>query len=320
MVKTTEHTAEQKRRRSQSVKAHHWTIRKLERIASYLPPFTQMVNRAYRTIYMDAFAGSGRIESLARKKTRRRVLFRLPEVCTDGSARRSLQVTPPFERYFFVDKDKSRCVLLGALRRSFPSLSDRIRIQCGDANRSIVEFCDKIDWMQWRAVLFLDPFGLQVDWSTIEAVARTHAIDMWYWFPLGIGLNRLLPRKGHISEAKSVRLDRVLGSHAWHHAFYRTHTRQHFFGKDIKTVKIASFRTLSRYFVEQLEAVFPYVSQKPLWFYNCRGNPMYLLYFATADPDAEKRFTIAQKILSIPSTAADFSSRFDMLLSGETAT
>jgi hypothetical protein len=35
-------------------------------------------------------------------------------------------------------------------------------------------------------VLFLDPYGMQVDWTTIEAIARTKAIDLRVLFPLGI--------------------------------------------------------------------------------------------------------------------------------------
>ena len=274
------------------------------------------MNGVYRTVYIDAFAGTGRIEPLSPQRTHRKALVKLPNPCADGSARRSLQAVPPFERYLFVDRNKSSCACLAALRDDFPSSSERIRVECADANRSIKEFCTRTDWKQWRAVLFLDPFGLQVDWSTIEAVARTHAIDMWYWFPLGIALNRLLPGDGKIGKAQSLRLDRVLGDRAWRRAFYRTRTRRHLFGQSTETVKSAGFRALSQYFTRQLEAVFPHVAQKPLWFYNRRGNPMYLLYFATADPDAEKRFATAEKILSIPSTAADFSYRFRELLSG----
>jgi len=31
---------------------------------------------------------------------------------------------------------------------------------------------------------------MQVDWTTLEAVASTQAIDIWILFPLGIGVNR----------------------------------------------------------------------------------------------------------------------------------
>ncbi len=34
-------------------------------------------------------------------------------------------------------------------------------------------FCAKRNWKKCRAVVFLDPFGNQVEWKTIEAIART---------------------------------------------------------------------------------------------------------------------------------------------------
>ena len=40
------------------------------------------------------------------------------------------------------------------------------------------DLCHK-DWSSHRAVLFLDPYGMQVEWTTIEAIARTGAIDLW---------------------------------------------------------------------------------------------------------------------------------------------
>ncbi len=44
-------------------------------------------------------------------------------------------------------------------------------------------------------MVFLDPYGMQVEWSTIEALAATKAIDLWYLFPLGVGVARLLTHR-----------------------------------------------------------------------------------------------------------------------------
>jgi three-Cys-motif partner protein len=44
------------------------------------------------------------------------------------------------------------------------------------------KICDN-DWRSHRAVLFLDPYGMQVEWQTIEAIAKTAAIDLWLLFP-----------------------------------------------------------------------------------------------------------------------------------------
>jgi hypothetical protein len=32
-------------------------------------------------------------------------------------------------------------------------------------------------WKDRRAVLFIDPFGIQLSWDTLVAIARTQAID-----------------------------------------------------------------------------------------------------------------------------------------------
>jgi hypothetical protein len=44
-------------------------------------------------------------------------------------------------------------------------------------------------------------YGMQVDWTTVEAIARTKAIDLWVLFPLGIGVNRLLTKSGDIPDS-----------------------------------------------------------------------------------------------------------------------
>ena len=33
--------------------------------------------------------------------------------------------------------------------------------------------------------LFLDPYGMQVEWATIESIAHTQAIDLWLLFSAG---------------------------------------------------------------------------------------------------------------------------------------
>jgi hypothetical protein len=49
-------------------------------------------------------------------------------------------------------------------------------------------------------VLLLDPYGMHVEWETIEAVAKTKANDRWLLVPLGMGMNRLAPKSGTLPE------------------------------------------------------------------------------------------------------------------------
>lgn len=95
-----------------------------------------------------------------------------------------MKVEPSFDRYIFIERDAKRCTELLGLKAEFPSLADNIVVEEGEANAAIQSLCAK-DWKSRRAVLFLDPYGMQVEWQTIEAIARTKGIDLWLLFPLG---------------------------------------------------------------------------------------------------------------------------------------
>jgi RNA polymerase sigma factor (sigma-70 family) len=72
----------------------------------------------------------------------------------------------------FIERSSERCAQLELLKEEFPELAKDIQIRRSDANSEIQDLCAK-DWSFHRAVLFLDPYGMQVDWTTVEAIART---------------------------------------------------------------------------------------------------------------------------------------------------
>jgi three-Cys-motif partner protein len=204
-----------------------WTQEKLERVRKYLAAYTQiMKNRHFTFSYIDAFAGTGyRTVKVTDDHPR------LPELCEedstgflDGSARIALQVRPPFSRHFFIEKDKERCAELERLKVNFPSLSRSINVVNAEANGFLAGFCRDTDWRKNRAVLFLDPFGMEVSWETIVAIAETKAIDLWLLFPLGVAVNRMLKKDGQISAAWRERLNSIFGATDWYDAFYRETT------------------------------------------------------------------------------------------------
>ncbi len=69
--------------------------------------------------------------------------------------------------------------------------------------------------------MFLNPYGMQVKWETIEAIAETQAIDLWLLFPLGVAVNRLLRNDGQISPKVAQRLDEMFGTSEWQSFFFR---------------------------------------------------------------------------------------------------
>ena len=120
-------------------------------------------------VYVDAFAGTGLINQRKAPAEGFGLFTEFSEQETaeflNGSASRALQ--HPFSRYVFIEKVASRIAELETLRTK--SLhKDRIEIRKGDANTRLANFVASTDWRKSRAVVFLDPYGMQVDWETIR--------------------------------------------------------------------------------------------------------------------------------------------------------
>jgi three-Cys-motif partner protein len=269
-----------------------WTTKKLEILRSYLGAYAKVLkNQPFTTAYIDAFAGTG-YRTLKQTETDESILFpdlaeEGPQKLLEGSARIALQVEPQFDRYIFVEKDPDRCDQLEKLRSEFPQLAEDIRIERGEANKIIRDLCRK-NWKRHRAVLFLDPYGMAVEWATIEKVAKTGGIDLWVLFPLGIGVNRLLPRSGEIPAGWRNRLNLLLGSDDWYQAFYQTETKRTLFGEE-ETVMKAGVETIGKYFVDRLKSVFPGVAPEPKVLMNSMNCPLYLFCFAVSSPNPRAR-------------------------------
>lgn len=129
----------------------------------------------------------------------------------DGSARIALSVEPPFDSYILIERNPQRVRELEKLRDDFPTRKGAIQIVSNDCNLYLQELCAQHDWRRRRALVFLDPFGMNVSWKTIVALAKTQAVDLWYLFPLGIGVNRLLKKDAVIPTAWQTRLTDIFG-------------------------------------------------------------------------------------------------------------
>jgi three-Cys-motif partner protein len=280
-------------------KAHQfggdWTTAKLDVLAEYLKSYTTALKdkpskeRPFVKGYIDAFAGTGyrdaRREDDAGESSQT-LMFpdfagKEPQELLEGSAQLALKTEPRFDRYVFIERSPARCAELEALKLKFPDLASDIQIQQGDANQEIQRLCNK-DWKSHRAVLFLDPYGMQVEWTTIEAIARTKAIDLWLLFPLGIGVNRLLTKSGDIPESWRRRLNLLLGTEEWYDEFYRVEHTSTLFGDEDRVVK-ATTKTIGRYFTERLKSVFFAVADEPRVLRNSARCPLYLLCFAVGN-------------------------------------
>ncbi len=270
-----------------------WTLEKLECVREYLAVYAKvMMNQPFKTAYIDAFAGTGYTRFKSGKAAPTGMFeeeMAEPEAedFRQGSAQIALKVEPPFDRYIFIEKDRKRAQELEKLKQKFPDRAASIKIEVRDANTELARLCDpKMNWVGRRAVLFLDPYGMQVDWSTIEGAGRTKHIDMLFLFPLGMGVMRLLrDDPARIPPENAQHLTRLLGND-WQKEFYVNNDQPSFFdqyGADLGKVKAASPQKVADFWLKRLGEAFVHVSPKGRVLCNSRNSPLYLLCFAAGN-------------------------------------
>ena len=265
-----------------------WTQDKLERVKRYLSAYTTALKKTpFTLIYIDAFAGTG-YRTIEKNPDRQGFGFFDDigddvQTFHDGSAKLALQTEPGFAKYYFIEQDPAKCAELEKLKLEFPDKKNDIRIFNDDANITIQNICENWNRRRDRAVLFLDPFGMNVTWDTVAAIAKTQCIDMWYLFPLGVGVMRLLTKDGKIPEAWQKKLDSIFGEKDWREKFYKTEVVQGFLFDEEVTTKTADAKRISEYFVKRLKTIFAGVAEKPLTLHNAKNSPLYLLCFAAGN-------------------------------------
>jgi three-Cys-motif partner protein len=279
-----------------------WTQDKLARVRKYLEAYGKIMRkRAYKFAYIDGFAGTGYHEP-QQKNDEGANLFPEAEdaeveAFLDGSARIALQVEPRFGKYISIEKSRKKAAELEKLRDEFPDRRDDIAIERKEANDYLQDLCLNRSWRKHRAVLFLDPFGMQASWQTIEAIARTRAIDTWILFPVS-AVNRLLRRDAEIPEAWRRRLDTMFGEPGWFDVFFPQDRSGLFVEECVVRWKNADIASIGKYFNGRLASVFADVAEHPYTLRNTRGAPLFLLCFAASNPYAAKTaIRIAQDIL-----------------------
>lgn len=283
-----------------------WTEDKLQCVAAYLRSYNiALKKQPFTREYIDAFAGTGYRE---RRDDLQGGGLLFPELSEpdvqrflDGSARIALNVEPAFHRFTFIESDLGKVRELEKLRDEF---SDKdIRVVSGDANEQVQAICSE-NWRSRRAVLFLDPFGMQVSWQTLEAVARTRSIDVWLLFPLGT-INRLLRKDGKMPDSWNQRLDFVFGCSEWWEALYGATVhgdlgQRGLFEDDAKLsgpLK-AGFTAIEDFYRCRLKRIFAGVATESVRLVNSKNVPLYSLYFMVGNEAAVRpALNIAESII-----------------------
>lgn len=272
-----------------------WSLIKTDVVSQYIKFFnTALKATSFERVYIDAFAGSGAFRFV--EEGPKNSLFGPvddSQFVHEGSAQIALRANPRFNRIRFIEKDKANVEALQRLIKEAKHPDAQV-IQ-GDANEELKKICRPANWRARRGVIFLDPFGMNVEWATLDLIAGTKALDLWFLFALA-GTIRNLPRNAlKLDAGKRAAVTRVLGTDEWFDEFYRKSSLPNIFDQHQTDIvrRVATVDDIEKYVQRRLTTIFAHVEPaKRLW--GPGNKSLFSLFFAISNPSSGA-ITLARK-------------------------
>ena len=256
---------------------------KLSIIDGYLRAFTTALRPYFKHLwYIDAFAGTGSRTVRTEYRDASLIEEQVEEVVEQrrGSAQIAIDTRPSFDFLVFIETNKNYVAALEGLAAK--NLQRSIVVREEDSNTALKQLVANNQWHDKRAVVFLDPYGMEVEWATLEALASTEAVDVWFLFPLA-GLFRQATRKlTDIDEHKRAALNRMFGSSSWEEELYPQTNDEDLFGALTERRRELNPSGLEAYVQRRLGSIFGKVL-KPLALPIAKNPQMFSLFLCIAN-------------------------------------
>jgi three-Cys-motif partner protein len=258
----------------------------------------------WKLIYFDGFAGSGSRNEDTTSDDNQLMIDLIDEhqIAAEeltpykGAAERVLNITQDgFDFYYFIDKDAASSSQQQEKLASYQK-DKRLEFRHSDANTEVSKLADAMRKnSKLKALVLLDPFGMQVDWSSIERLKGT-STDLWILIPTGVIVNRLLDRKCKLTHIEKLTSFFGKDEAFLRNYFYSTHQDMTLFG-DVEVIEKVKepIRKIAELYIQQMATIFKYVTKQPLVLCNTRNMPIF--HFACASNN-ESAVKIAHEIIN----------------------
>lgn len=279
-----------------------WTEKKLDAFAKYVSAYLTIMKKQpfWKTIYFDGFAGCGERKDKCKTPVYQQLLLtEKEEKLYKGAAERVLTLPNKllFDYYYFID---SNAESLGKLEKKLSvfnaSLQNPIQYRPGDCNTWLLELSNamKLHKNDFASLVLLDPFGMQINWESIESLKDTRT-DVWILIPTGVIVNRLLDKSCELKNSKKLQSFFGLEEDEIIKYFYEKKTYNSLFGETEIIKKVSSpIEKIALLYSDRLKTIWKYVTEKPLRLENSRGVPIFHFVFASNN---ESALRIAKQII-----------------------
>jgi three-Cys-motif partner protein len=274
-----------------------WTIQKLDAFEKYVKAYLTIMNKnrdkfGWKLIYFDAFAGSG-FKEQEQGKIIEPELFDITmeeQAVYRGAAERVVNIDlRGFDLYYFIESDKkSKEALEAKLEPIKIEKVLNLQFRSGDANEYLKKLSETMKKNRGiYSLTMIDPFGMQVNWDSIEKLKGTN-IDLWILIPSGVIINRLLDRKRKLPLIKKLVSFFGLSEEEIKKYFYKKDTIADLFDIESYQKISGSIQKISELYIKRLQTIFSEVTTKPLVMLNSRNNAIYHFAFASNNATALK--------------------------------
>ncbi len=291
-----------------------WTEQKLDCFESYVKAYLTIMNSRrdkynWKLIYFDGFAGCGsRTFTECDQEDSSKELLEIfeSENCADtqkelnvyaGAAERVVRLEQDmrgFDFYYFVDTNENNLTKLN-LKLAQYNVQGRLAYRHDNANNQAKLLAKAMaDNPKLKTLCFLDPFGMNINWESIQQLAGK-SLDLWILVPIGTIVNRLVKTDGTLMYPE--RLESFFGLHRneIQKRMQVVETEQTLFGEERKIHKVNdAISKLANLYCEQLGTLFDFVTNEPLVLYNSNHLPIFHFVCASNNKTAIR---IAKQII-----------------------
>lgn len=276
-----------------------WTEVKLAAISAYSKFFTSAIGSKFDLWYVDPFAGTGeRVETELTGGLFDGTPLTEIERTYPGSASRALTLSPPFNHYRFGDTNPVHVSALRELCSRFPSKDTQVISD--DANsfiqrefRSTLWKANDFAFGSPRALVFLDPYGLEVKWETLRCLAECQKADVWFLANLGGAVRQLCHDHSKLDASKRNALGEYFGTASWEEEFYEVQNNTDMFGDLFSNIsRKATKADVAAFHRKRLETIFVGYASDPLPLAVGNVDDYFLLYCMSNNPFPNARALI----------------------------
>ena len=266
-----------------------WTEKKLAAFSRYVEAYLTILQAHpyWKTIYFDGFAGNGSRKDLKTELYNQLKITLEEEEGYRGAAERVVSLDNCFDYYYFIDNQESLDKLKEKLT-SLPVAKNReLVFRTGDCNEWLKKLAASMRSHEYVALLFLDPFGMHIDWESIAALKETRS-DIWILIPTGVIVNRLLDKAGELRHIERLQSFFGLSEADIRTEFFKKEKQTTLFGDYENTRKIRNpIQHIANLYIRQLHTIWHYVTETPLVLRNSRNVPIYHFVFASNNAAAK---------------------------------